>query len=102
MGLVDIMERACALLKKKSIEDFEVFGVFSDTVRAESNHGEVDFLNRSSESGIAEDESDEGVEALNVSLLLSVLSVCWPFKLSSALSVSILVACALGSCSSGV
>jgi PmbA protein len=47
------MERACALLKIKSIKDFEVFGIFSDAIRAESNHGEVDFLNRSSESGIS-------------------------------------------------
>jgi len=53
VGLADIMERASALLKKKSIKDFEVFGVFSDAIRAESNHGEVDFLNRSSESGIS-------------------------------------------------
>jgi PmbA protein len=53
VGLVDTMERACALLKTKSIKDFEVFGIFSDAIRAESNHGEVDFLNRSSESGIS-------------------------------------------------
>ena len=53
MGLVDTMERARALLKTKSIKDFEVFGIFSDAIRAESNHGEVDFLNRSSESGIS-------------------------------------------------
>jgi PmbA protein len=53
VGLVDTMERACALLKIKSIKDFEVFGIFSDAIRAESNHGEVDFLNRSSESGIS-------------------------------------------------
>ncbi len=53
MGLVETMERAHALLKNKSIKDFEVFGIFSDTIRAESNHGEVDFLNRSSESGIS-------------------------------------------------
>jgi len=53
VGLVDTMERARALLKTKSIKDFEVFGIFSDAIRAESNHGEVDFLNRSSESGIS-------------------------------------------------
>jgi len=53
VGLVDTMERARALLKTKSIKDFEIFGIFSDAIRAESNHGEVDFLNRSSESGIS-------------------------------------------------
>lgn len=53
MGLAETMERACALLKNKSIKDFEVFGVISDAIRAESNHGEVDFLNRFSESGIS-------------------------------------------------
>ena len=53
MGLDDTMERACALLKQKSIKDFEVFGIFSDAIRAESKHGDVDFLNRSSESGIS-------------------------------------------------
>lgn len=53
MRLAETMERAVALLKHESINDFEIFGIFSDAIRAESKHGEVDFLNRSSESGIS-------------------------------------------------
>ena len=53
MKLADIMEKAFSLLKKKSIDQFEIFGIFSDAIRAEAKNGEVDFLNRSSESGIS-------------------------------------------------
>jgi len=51
--LDESMERAFALLKDRSIKDFEVFGVHSDIIRAESRRSEVDFLNRSSETGIS-------------------------------------------------
>jgi PmbA protein len=47
------IEKAFTLLKKRSINDFEIYGVSSDIIRAESKYGEVDFLNRSSESGIS-------------------------------------------------
>jgi PmbA protein len=53
VGLIDNVERAYALLEKRSIKDFEVYGLCSDGIRAESKHGEVDFLNRASESGIS-------------------------------------------------
>ncbi|HPR53541.1 MAG TPA: TldD/PmbA family protein [Deltaproteobacteria bacterium] len=53
MDLSETMERALTLLKKKSISDFEVFGIASDTIRAEAKKGEVDFLTRSSETGIS-------------------------------------------------
>lgn len=52
MDLADTMERACALLKKRSAGAFEVFGMASDIIRAESRKGEVDFLTRSRETGI--------------------------------------------------
>ncbi len=53
MNINESIEKASALLKDKSINDFEVFGIHSDIIRAESRHEEVDFLNRSSENGIS-------------------------------------------------
>ena len=53
MGLQETVEKAAALLRSKSINDFEVFGVSSDSIRAESKDQEVSFLNRSNESGIS-------------------------------------------------
>jgi PmbA protein len=53
MALQDTVEKAAALLKSKSINDFEIFGVSSDSIRAESKDQEVSFLTRSNESGIS-------------------------------------------------
>ena len=53
MDLSETMERARELLEKRSTGDFEIFGMASDTIRAESKKEEVDFLTRSSESGIS-------------------------------------------------
>jgi PmbA protein len=53
MDLSETMEKALDLLKKRSVSDFEIFGIVSDTIRAESKNAEVEFLTRSSESGIS-------------------------------------------------
>lgn len=52
MDLPAMMERARDLLERRSIGDYEIFGVSSDTIRAESRKEETDFLNRSRESGV--------------------------------------------------
>jgi len=52
MGLRDTVEKAATLLRKKSIHDFEVFGISSDTIRVESKELELESLTRSNESGI--------------------------------------------------
>jgi PmbA protein len=53
MGLKETVERAAGLLGKRSIREFEIFGISSDSIRAESKDREVNFLNRSNESGIS-------------------------------------------------
>jgi PmbA protein len=53
MELRETIEKAVVLLRNKSIGNFEVFGVSSDIIRAESKDQTVDFLNRSQESGIS-------------------------------------------------
>ncbi|HNQ85436.1 MAG TPA: TldD/PmbA family protein [Deltaproteobacteria bacterium] len=53
MGLSETMERAQRLLERRSVRDFELFGMASDTIRAESRQKEADFLTRSRESGIS-------------------------------------------------
>lgn len=53
MGLKETVEKAADLLRKKSIRKFEVFGISSDSIRAESKDREVSFLTRSNESGIS-------------------------------------------------
>ncbi|HOS96551.1 MAG TPA: TldD/PmbA family protein [Deltaproteobacteria bacterium] len=53
MHVSETMEKASALLIRRSISDFEVYGIASDTIRAESKHGMADFLTRSRETGIS-------------------------------------------------
>jgi PmbA protein len=53
MHVSETMEKASALLMRRSISDFEVYGIASDTIRAESKHGKADFLTRARETGIS-------------------------------------------------
>ncbi len=53
MGLENTVEKAADLLGKRSIQAFEIFGISSDSIRAESKDREVSFLNRSNETGIS-------------------------------------------------
>ncbi|MGC9323737.1 MAG: TldD/PmbA family protein [Desulfomonilia bacterium] len=53
MELQDKILRAIAVLKEKSIREYEVFGVTSDTIRTESKDYQMAYLNRSKESGIS-------------------------------------------------
>jgi len=53
MGLKQTVEKAADLMVKRSIREFEIFGVSSDSIRAESKDREVSFLNRSNEIGIS-------------------------------------------------
>jgi PmbA protein len=53
MGLRETVEKAAKLLRNKSINDFEVFGISSDIIRAESKGQQLESLTRSNESGIS-------------------------------------------------
>ena len=53
MELEAKIERLSHLLKKRSINDFEIYGTASDTIRAESKDYAMGSLNRSRESGLA-------------------------------------------------
>lgn len=58
MNLEEKVSRAISLLKKRAIDDYEVFGMAYDTIRAESKDAGMGFLNHSRESGI-------GIRVLN-------------------------------------
>ncbi len=52
MELETKIEKIYDLLKKRSIEDFEIYGTDSDTIRAESKEGAMGSLSKSRESGV--------------------------------------------------
>ena len=53
MRLRETIERAAELLRKEAISDFEIFGISSDIIRAESKGQQLESLTRSNESGIS-------------------------------------------------
>ncbi|HON38384.1 MAG: TldD/PmbA family protein [Desulfomonilia bacterium] len=52
MDLETKIEKTYDLLKKRSIDDFEIYGTDSDTIRAESKEGSMGSLSKSRESGV--------------------------------------------------
>jgi hypothetical protein len=49
MGQRETIERAAELLRKEAINDFEIFGISSDIIRAESKGQQLESLTRSNE-----------------------------------------------------
>jgi PmbA protein len=52
MELETKIEKLCNFLKKRSIDEFEVYGTASDTIRAESKECSMGSLSKSKESGV--------------------------------------------------